>query len=104
MPVYPGGNEEFQALLKKIDKDLAVYLNDDQKTVYVLMEFIIDDQGKVINPKIIRGGNDEINEKLLDIFEAMPRWTPAIRLEKYVPIKLKQTIIIDANTAVQPAS
>jgi murein L,D-transpeptidase YafK len=104
MPVYPGGNEAFQALLKKIDQDLAVYLNDDQKTVYVLIEFIIDDQGKVINPKIIRGGNDEINEKLLDIFEAMPRWTPAVRLEKYVPIKLKQTIIIDASSAVQPAS
>jgi murein L,D-transpeptidase YafK len=104
MPVYPGGNEAFQELLKKIDKDLAVYLNHDQKTVYVLMEFIIDAEGKVINPKIIRGGNDEINERLLDIFEAMPRWTPAIRLENYVPIKLKQTIIIDASSAVQPAS
>ena len=104
MPVYPGGNQEFQALLKKIDQDLSVYLNDDQKSVYILLEFIVDAKGNVINPKIIRGGNDEINDKLLDIFESMPKWTPAVRLEKNVPLKLKQTIIIDAVQVAQPAS
>jgi len=97
MPVYPGGNQAFQELLKKIDHDLSVYLTADQKTVYVLMEFTVDAEGNVINPKILRGGNDEINEKLLDIFEAMPRWTPAVRLEKNVPAKLKQTIIIESD-------
>ena len=104
MPVYPGGNEAFQALLKKMDSDLSGLLNEDQRTVYVLIEFIIDAAGNVVNPKIIRGGTDEINDKILDIFEAMPRWTPAVRLEKNVPLKLKQTIIIDASPAIQAAS
>jgi murein L,D-transpeptidase YafK len=97
LPVYPGGNEAFQALLKKMDKDLAVYLTKEVKTVYVMLEFIIDKEGNVINPKILRGGNDEINDHILDIFESMPKWTPAVRQEKNVPIKLKQTVIIDAN-------
>jgi murein L,D-transpeptidase YafK len=103
-PVYPGGNEAFQQLLTQIDKDLSIYLTADQKSVYVLVEFIVTAEGNVINPKILRGGNDEINEKLLDIFEAMPRWTPAIRLEKNVPVKLKQTIIIESNAELQAAS
>lgn len=97
LPVYSGGNEAFQALLKKMDKDLAIYLTKEVKTVYVMLEFIIDKEGNVINPKILRGGNDEINDHILDIFESMPKWTPAIRQEKNVPIKLKQTVIIDAN-------
>jgi murein L,D-transpeptidase YafK len=104
MPVYAGGNDKFQTLLKKIDRDLSVYLTPEQKTVYVLVEFIIDAEGNVVNPKILRGGNDEINEKLLDIFEAMPKWTPAVRLDKKVPIKLKQTIIIESGASVHPAS
>lgn len=98
LPVYPGGNEAFHALLKKMDKDLAVYLTKEVKTVYVMLEFIIDKEGNVINPKILRGGNDEINDHILDIFESMPKWTPAVRQEKNVPIKLKQTVIIGANS------
>lgn len=94
LPVYPGGNEAFQELLQKMNKDLAVYLTAENKTVYIQVEYIIDKEGNVINPKVIRGGNDEVNDHVLDIFEAMPRWKPAIRLDKTVPIKLKQTVII----------
>jgi murein L,D-transpeptidase YafK len=97
LPVFPGGNDAFQELLKKMNNDLAVYLTKEVKAVYVMMEFIVDKEGKVINPKILRGGNDEINDHIIDIFESMPKWKPAIRQEKNVPIKLKQTIVIDGN-------
>ncbi|MEO5996544.1 MAG: L,D-transpeptidase family protein [Chitinophagaceae bacterium] len=97
LPVYPGGNDEFQALLKKMDKDFTVYLTKEIKTVYVQVEFIIDKDGNVVNPKIIRGGNDEVNDHILDIFESMPKWKPAVRLEKNVPIKLKQTVIVGGH-------
>lgn len=94
LPVYPGGNGAFQELLKKMDKDLSVYLPKESKTVYVLVEYIINKDGDVVNPKVLRGGTDEINDKIIDMFEAMPKWIPAVRQEKNVPIKLKQTIII----------
>lgn len=94
LPVYPGGNEAFASLLKQMDKDLSILLDKNIKTVYVLIEYIVDKEGKIINPKILRGGNDEINEHLLDMFETMPAWKPAVRQDKNVPIKLKQTIII----------
>lgn len=97
LPVYPGGNEAFGNLLAQMDKELSVYLEKNIKTVYVLLEYIVDKEGNIINPKIIRGGNDEINEHLLDAFEAMPTWKPAVRQDKNVPIKLKQTIIIGSR-------
>lgn len=63
----------------------------------MLLEYIIDKDGNVLNPKILRGGTEEINDHVLDIFETMPKWTPAIRQEKNVPIKLKQTVIIESG-------
>ncbi|MEO6289023.1 MAG: L,D-transpeptidase family protein, partial [Ginsengibacter sp.] len=94
LPVYPGGNDAFQELLKKMDKELGIYLTKEIKTVYVQVEYIIDKEGNVVNPKILRGGNEEVNDQILDIFESMPKWKPAVRQEKNVPIKLKQTIVV----------
>ncbi|MBC8033357.1 MAG: energy transducer TonB [Chitinophagaceae bacterium] len=96
LPVYPGGPEAFQLFLKKLNVRLIPYLEEDQKTAYVMMEFTVTKEGKVVNPKIIRGGNDEMNEYVLDAFEEMSNWQPAIRQEKNVPIKLKQTIVVEA--------
>ena len=97
LPVYPGGNLAFQEFLKKTSDDMVQYLNEDQRTAYVQVEYTIDKEGNPINPKIIKGGNDELNEHLLDAFEKMPKWSPAIRLEKPVPMKLKQTVVVEAE-------
>ena len=94
LPVYAGGNQAFQDLLTNLDKTLKPLLPKEMKTTYIQVEYIITKEGKLINPHILRGGTDEINDKILDAFEAMPKWEPAIRQEKPVPIKLKQTVII----------
>jgi len=97
LPEFPGGAKAFRDYLKKLNKDLAPYLNEDQHTAYVLVEFIISKEGKVINPHILKGGNDQLNEYLLDALEEMPDWQPAMRDKKNVPMKLKQTILIEAD-------
>lgn len=94
LPVYAGGNQAFQEVLAALDKTLTPLLPRETRTVYVQVEYVITKEGMLINPKILRGGTDEINDRILDAFEAMPRWVPAVRLEKNVPIKLKQTVII----------
>lgn len=96
LPVYAGGNQAFQELLNSLDKTLTPLLPKEMKTTYVQVEYIITKEGKLINPHVIRGGTDEINDRILDAFEDMPKWEPATRLEKPVPIKLKQTVIIGA--------
>jgi hypothetical protein len=45
--------------------------------------------------KVIKGGNEELNEKLEEAFDKMPDWTPATRLDKNVNVRLKQSIYIE---------
>jgi hypothetical protein len=95
LPEYPGGNEQFQVFLDEVSKEMVAYLGEDQPKAYIMVEFIIDKEGKPANAKVIRGGNDDLNEKLEDKFEKMPVWTPAIRAEKNVAIRLKQSLYIE---------
>jgi murein L,D-transpeptidase YafK len=95
LPVYPGGNEGFQLFLDQLSKEMVKYLEEGQGKTYVMVEFIIDKDGKPAYAKVLKGGNEEINDRLQEKFENMAVWTPAIRTGKNVAIKLKQTIIIE---------
>ncbi|MBA4166916.1 MAG: hypothetical protein H0X41_05140 [Chitinophagaceae bacterium] len=95
LPVYPGGNVGFQSFIDDVSKEMSQYLEDNQKRTYVMIEFVIDKDGKPAYSKVIRGGNEEMNDRLQERFENMPPWTPATRMEKAVAIKLKQSIEIE---------
>jgi murein L,D-transpeptidase YafK len=94
LPVYPGGNAGFQTFLDRVALEMSRYVSREMKKTYVMVEFIIDENGKPAYAQVIRGGNDELNEKLQGIFEHMPTWEPATRGGKNVAIKLKQSIEI----------
>ena len=98
LPVYPGGNEGFQLFLDQVSKEMVQYLNEGQQKTFVMIEFIIDKGGKPAYAKVLKGGNEEINDRLQEKFENMATWIPAVRGEKNVAIKLKQTIIIETPT------
>lgn len=99
LPVYPGGSHKFAAFLEDVSKEMAVYLEEDQTTSYILIEYIIDQEGKPVWAQVSKGGNDVLNEKLEERFEKMPHWQPAIRLEKNVAVKLKQTVIVEKKSS-----
>jgi murein L,D-transpeptidase YafK len=94
LPSFPGGIQGFQEFLNTTSKNLSKYLDACQLKTYVMIEFIIDKDGKPAYAKVIRGGNDELNDRLQEIFETMPDWTPATRQGKNVAIKLKQSLEI----------
>lgn len=93
-PQFPGGNQQYQAFLNQLNEDYKHLLEPSQTTTYILLEFIITASGKLINPTIIRGGNPELNDYILDSFENLTNWEPAVRQEIKVPMKLKQTVVI----------
>jgi murein L,D-transpeptidase YafK len=95
LPQYPGGNEAFQAFIDKVSKEMIHFLDEDQKKTFVMVEFVIDKEGNIVYAKVLKGGNDELNDHLAERFEKMPQWTPAIRTEKTVAVKLKQSISIE---------
>lgn len=95
LPVYPGGKEGFQTFLDNVSREMSQYLDEGQKKAYVMIEFIIDKSGEPAYAKVIKGGNDELNDRLQEQFENMPVWAPATRLDKPVAIKLKQSIEVE---------
>jgi murein L,D-transpeptidase YafK len=96
LPLYPGGNPAFKIFVDKLSADMIRELEPGQKKAFVLMEYIIDENGKTIYANAISGGNDKMNLKIEKAFTDMAPWTPAIRQGKNVPIKLKQTIMVEA--------
>ena len=99
LPVFPGGNEAFRIFIEDLSREMVPLLQEGQEKTYVMLEFIIDKDGKPVNAKVLRGGNDAINERLEEKFDTMDPWTPAIRTDKNVAIRLKQSIAIEKPTA-----
>ena len=95
LPEYPGGNSQFQTFLDKLSKDMTIHLGEGQTKTYIMVEFIIDKEGKPTNAKVIKGGNEELNDAIEQEFDKMPTWTPATRAEKTVAVRLKQSIYIE---------
>ncbi len=95
LPLFPGGNEGFQVFIDEISREMRKYLDKEQKKTYVMIEFIIDKNGNPAYSKVIKGGNEEMNDLLQERFEGMPAWKPATRLDKAVAIKLKQSLEIE---------
>lgn len=94
LPAYPGGNEAFQTFLNKLSKESIKDLDAGQTKAFIMVEYVIDSVGKAVYAKVIRGGNDVVNEKIEDAFMGMPQWSPAQHGNAHVPIKLKQTVMI----------
>jgi murein L,D-transpeptidase YafK len=96
LPLYPGGNPAFKVFIDKLSSDMIKELEPGQRKAFVLMEYIIDSNGKTIYANAISGGNDKMNSKIEKAFTGMELWTPATRQGKNVPFKLKQTIMVEA--------
>ena len=97
LPVYQGGAAAFQQFLDALSKELVTMLPVDQKKTFITVEYIVTKDGKTILPKVLRGASNEMNNLIIERFEAMPVWSPAIRLEKPIAIRLKQTIYVEAD-------
>ena len=97
LPTYPGGNAAFKLFIDKLSVDMIKELEPGQSKAFVLMEYIIDENGKTIYANAISGGNNKMNLKIEKAFTNMSLWVPAIRQGKNVPIKLKQNIMVEAQ-------
>ncbi|MBS1666266.1 MAG: L,D-transpeptidase family protein [Bacteroidetes bacterium] len=94
LPVYPGGNTAFQGFLDNLSNEMSKDLENGQRKTYVLVEYIIDANGKPVFARVLRGGNDDMNEKIESAFEHMPAWSPAKHHGKNIGIKLKQSFMV----------
>ena len=97
LPTYPGGNDAFKIFLDKLSLAMVKELEPGKTKAFVLVEFIIDDKGKTIYANALSGGNDNMRDKIEKAFLNMAAWTPAERQRKPVPMKMKQTVVIESH-------
>jgi len=97
LPVFPGGNAAFKDFIDQLSKDMVKELGRGQNKAFVMVEYIIDGDGKTVFANTLSGGNPEMNGKIEQAFMGLPTWLPAMRGGKNVPIKLKQTIMVESD-------
>lgn len=93
MPLFYGAKtvEETNELIFKYIDGAAKKINTkDHGTVYI--QFLVDNQGNTVNPKIIRSENERLNEFAIQIIKNMPKWKPGTQRGK--PVNVQYTIPI----------
>lgn len=94
MPQFPGGDEKLIQFLQKnlIFPEHAIE-NQIFGTVYIT--FIIESDGTVSNPRILRGIGSGCDEEAIRVIKLIPRWIPGkqngktVRVQYNLPIKFK---------------
>jgi hypothetical protein len=94
-PEFPGGLAQYQQFLDGLTREVSDFLYVDQDKANILVEFIINKNGRPTKARVIRGGNEYLNQLVETRFNQMPSWTPAVRLDQHVPVRLKQSLFIE---------
>jgi murein L,D-transpeptidase YafK len=96
-PLFPGGNHAYTRFLEELGKDMAAYLPDGVKKLFLRVEFIVDKDGVPVNFKTLRSVNEDFDDELLTRLENMGKWKPALLHDKPVAKKIVQTFTIEAD-------
>jgi len=94
MPEYPGGIE---AMMQYLSQSVT-YPKDAEKAQAegrVIVTFVVDSDGSVVEPKVVKGVYPSLDQEALRVVQAMPKWTPgkqsgkAVRVKYTLPITFK---------------
>ncbi len=72
---YPDGQQAFTKFINLRLKKNKINKPDNNSKVYIM--FTISTTGRILNPKIVRGINGNIDKEILTILKKMPKWEPA---------------------------
>ena len=92
MPEYPGGEAALRQFLASNVKypDDAVKSGTQGK---VFVKFVVNKDGKVVNPKIARSVSPSIDKEALRVVSIMPNWTPGKQRGKNVAVEYTVPIL-----------
>ena len=81
MPEFPGGTE---ALKEYLDKNMKYPAEAKEKGIQgrVIVQFVVDEKGKVTSPKIVRSVDPSLDAEALRLIENMPQWTPGKKTDE----------------------
>jgi len=92
MPEFPGGEAKmFKYIADNVDYPPLARENNIQGRVTV--QFVVDENGKIIDAKVLKGIGWGCDEAALRVVNSMPRWKPgkqrnkAVRVRFVIPIR-----------------
>ena len=92
---FPGGtNELFKFISSRLIGE-SLKMDSVKTKTRLIVQFEIDSTGKVNNPKIMRGINQEIDLRVIEIIKQLPDWEPAYLYGK--PIRQLYTMPINLD-------
>jgi protein TonB len=92
MPEFPGGPSE---LLKFYGKHLeyTARAEADEIEGTVRVSFVVNVDGSITDIKIVKGLGYGLDEEVLKVFKKMPKWKPANKGGKTVPLRMVTPIV-----------
>ena len=85
-PQFPGGDAALMAWLQKNLKYPSV-AQENGIQGRVMVSFVVNKDGSIVDPKIIRGVDPSLDKEALRVVSNMPKWTPGRQRGKTVRVK-----------------
>ena len=84
MPEFPGG---MQRMMEYIDSVVSSKPNACGGLGRSIVEFVVETDGSLTHPRIIKSVDEYRDRQALDIVKSMPKWTPGTNRGKKVRVK-----------------
>ncbi len=97
MLLFPGGDEE---LYKFIIKNMKYPEISQQNNVsgQVIAQFVVTKKGRIIDPIILKGIDEECDKEVLRMISLMPNWIPGEQKGKKVPVFVRIPVKFDLSS------
>ena len=86
MPEYPGG---MSAMMEFIGKNIKYPVAAQKAKIQgrVVIQFIVDKEGNIICPRVIRGADPLLDAEAIRLTTIMPKWKPGMQRGQAVNVK-----------------
>ena len=108
MPEYPGG---MPAMMEFIGKNIKYPVAAQKAKIQgrVVIQFIVDKEGNIICPRVIRGADPLLDAEAIRLTTIMPKWKPGMQRGQAVNVKYTVPIMFrlqepEKSLAVQNAT
>lgn len=72
-PEYPGGITAFMKFIRDNLRYPKVAANDEIEGC-VVVKWVVDKDGSITNPQIVRSVSKELDEEVIRVVKSMPKW------------------------------
>ena len=92
MPEFPGGGKAFFEFIAR-NLQYPQEAIDRQIEGRVILQFVVDKQGKISDIQVLRGVTPELDQAAIDVMRTLPDWKPGMQDGKPVNVKYTMPIV-----------